>query len=51
MRKTGMLVGENPIKSASALLNVLYRFADIPQELQEENGIQYRFEVYESVEP
>lgn len=28
----------------------LCRFPGIPQELQEENGIQYKFEVYESVE-
>lgn len=30
---------------------LLCSFPDILQELQEENGIQYRYEVYESVEP
>ncbi|KAM6944593.1 dihydrofolate reductase [Lycodopsis pacificus] len=29
---------------------LLPEFPGIPQELQEENGIQYRFEVYESIE-
>ncbi|XP_060928211.1 dihydrofolate reductase [Limanda limanda] len=29
----------------------LPEFPGVPQELQEENGIQYRFEVYESIEP
>lgn len=27
----------------------LHRFPGIPQELQEENDIQYKFEVYESI--
>lgn len=30
--------------------NFSYRFPDVPHELQEENGIQYRFEVYESIQ-
>uniref|UniRef100_A0A3Q2X5E2 dihydrofolate reductase n=1 Tax=Haplochromis burtoni TaxID=8153 RepID=A0A3Q2X5E2_HAPBU len=29
---------------------LLPEFPDVPQELQEENGIQYRFEVYESIQ-
>ncbi|XP_049435883.1 dihydrofolate reductase [Epinephelus fuscoguttatus] len=30
--------------------HLLPEFPGVPQELQEENGIQYRFEVYESIE-
>ncbi|XP_047447356.1 dihydrofolate reductase [Mugil cephalus] len=30
--------------------HLLPNFPGVPQELQEENGIQYRFEVYESIE-
>lgn len=29
---------------------LLPEFPDVPHELQEENGIQYRFEVYESIQ-